>query len=111
MRVAGSEVLHACGISADVDGGSDFDSSGQSLEDGLVRGSRSVREIHLLGIERHLVDGSSGVSGQGIDFANGRFVYRFLDRRPGEPMAADPTVQNTIVVEFDPATDRISAVS
>ena len=48
---------------------------------------------------------------KGIDFANGRFVYRFLDRRPGEPMAADPTVQNTIVVEFDPATDRISAVS
>ena len=48
---------------------------------------------------------------KGIDFADGRFVYTFLERKPGEPMAAAPTVQTKIVVEFDPATDLISAVS
>lgn len=46
-----------------------------------------------------------------LDFTDGRFVYRFLERRPGEPMAAEPTVGKTVVVQFDPASDRISAVS
>ena len=46
-----------------------------------------------------------------VDFTDGRFVYRFLERKPGEPMAAEPTVEKTVVVQFDPATDRISAVS
>lgn len=48
---------------------------------------------------------------KGIDFTDGRFVYRFLERKPGEPMAAEPTVEKKVVVEFDPATDRISVVS
>ena len=46
-----------------------------------------------------------------IDFTDGRFVYRFLERKPDEPMAAEPTVEKTVVVQFDPASDRISAVS
>jgi hypothetical protein len=46
-----------------------------------------------------------------MDFTDGRFVYRFLERKPGEPMAAEPTVEKKVVVQFDPATDRISAVS
>jgi hypothetical protein len=46
-----------------------------------------------------------------VDFTDGRFVYRFLERGPGEPMAADPTVEKKVVVQFDPASDRISAVS
>jgi hypothetical protein len=48
---------------------------------------------------------------QGIGVADGRFVYRFLDRTPEEPMAAEPTVEKKVVVEFDPATGRISTVS
>lgn len=48
---------------------------------------------------------------QGIHFTDGRFVYRFLDRKPGEPMAAEPSVEKTVVVAFDPASDSISAVS
>lgn len=47
----------------------------------------------------------------GIDFAAGRFAYRFLEREPGEPMATEPTVARKVVVRFDPATNDISAVS
>jgi len=46
-----------------------------------------------------------------IDFSDGRFVYRFLERKPGEPMAAEPTVEQKVYVQFDPATQRISALS
>ena len=46
-----------------------------------------------------------------VDFTDGRFVYRFLERRPGEPMAAEPTVEQKVVVQFDPASNQISAVS
>lgn len=48
---------------------------------------------------------------KGIDVTDGRFAYRFLERRPGEPMAAEPSVEKTVVVRLDPAGDRISAVS
>ena len=48
---------------------------------------------------------------KGVEFADRRFVYRFLERKPGEPMAAEPTVEATIVVQFDQATGRISALS
>lgn len=48
---------------------------------------------------------------QGIDFTDGRFVYRFLERKPGEPMAAEPTVARKVVVRFDTTTNEISAVS
>lgn len=47
----------------------------------------------------------------GIDFTDGRFVYRFRERRPGEPMAAEPTVARQVVIRFDPATNQIAAVS
>jgi hypothetical protein len=47
----------------------------------------------------------------GIDFTDGRFVYRFSERKPGEPMAAEPTVARQVVVRFDPATNEIVAVS
>ena len=48
---------------------------------------------------------------ESIDVTDGRFVYRFLERKPGEALAAEPTVQKTVVIQLDPATDRISAVS
>lgn len=48
---------------------------------------------------------------QGIDYDGGRFAYRFLERRDGEPMAAQPTVERTVVVRFDPVTGRIAPVS
>lgn len=46
---------------------------------------------------------------QGIDFADGHFVYRFLERRPGEPMSIPPSVPQTLVIGFDRSTERISA--
>lgn len=46
---------------------------------------------------------------QGIDFADGHFVYRFLERRPGEPMSEPPSVPRTVVIGFDRSTGRISA--
>ena len=46
-----------------------------------------------------------------IEFTDGRFVYRFLERKPGEPIAAEPTVEKRVVVRFDPAANLISAVS
>ena len=45
---------------------------------------------------------------KGIDFTNGHFVYRFLDRESGESMAAEPTVDEHVKVNFDPVTNRIS---
>ena len=44
-----------------------------------------------------------------IQFTDGRFVYHFLERKPDEPMAAAPTVENSVPVRLDPATGRISA--
>ena len=46
-----------------------------------------------------------------IEFTDGRFVYRFLEHKPGEPMAAEPTVEKRVVVQFDPVANLISAVS
>ena len=46
---------------------------------------------------------------QGIDFADGHFVYRFLERRPGEPMSEPPSVPRTVVIGFDRSSERISA--
>lgn len=48
---------------------------------------------------------------EAIDFADGKFVYRFLDHTPDEAMAAEPTLERKVVVQFDPASGRISAVS
>lgn len=46
---------------------------------------------------------------EGIDFTDGRFVYRFLERRPGEPMAAAPSVRRAVPIQFDAASGRITA--
>ncbi len=43
-----------------------------------------------------------------IEFTEGHFVYRFLERKPGEPMAAEPSAQTRVVINVDPATDKIS---
>lgn len=48
---------------------------------------------------------------ESVNVADGRFVYRFLERKPGEPMSAEPTVQKTVGVRLDPAAGRIVAVS
>lgn len=45
----------------------------------------------------------------GIDFVDGHFRYRFLERKPGESMAEPPRVEKTVEVRFDPSTGRISA--
>lgn len=44
---------------------------------------------------------------EGVDFIDGHFVYRFLERKPGEPMAAEPTVEQRVVITLDPASNRI----
>lgn len=44
-----------------------------------------------------------------IEYQDGQFVYRFLERKPDDPMSAPPTVENTVPVRLDPATGRISA--
>lgn len=46
---------------------------------------------------------------EGIRYQDGQFVYRFLERKPDEPMAANPTVENTVPVRLDPDSGRISA--
>lgn len=46
---------------------------------------------------------------EGIEFTGGRFVYRFLERTPGQPMADAPTVEKLVPIRFDPASGRISA--
>ena len=43
-----------------------------------------------------------------IDFAGGHFIYRFLERPPGEPMSEPPTVPRTVVIVFDKSEGRIS---
>lgn len=45
---------------------------------------------------------------QGIEFADGHFVYRFLERRPGQPMSDAPTVEKSVSIHFDPATGGIA---
>ena len=44
-----------------------------------------------------------------VQYADGQFVYHFLERKPDEPMAAEPTEENSVPVRLDPATGRISA--
>lgn len=46
---------------------------------------------------------------ENIQYADGQFVYRFLERKPDEPMAATPTVENTVPVRLDAASGKISA--
>jgi hypothetical protein len=46
-----------------------------------------------------------------VSFDNGVFSYRFLERQPGESMAADPRLPKTVTVRLDPVSGRIDAVS
>ena len=47
---------------------------------------------------------------QDVSAGDGAFVYRFLQRNPGEPMAGDPRVPTTVTVRLDPGTGQIAAV-
>ncbi len=49
------------------------------------------------------------ITPQGIEYSGGQFVYRFMERKPDEPTAAEPSVLNTVPIRFDAATGRISA--
>ncbi len=51
------------------------------------------------------------IAPKSLDVSDGRFVYRFLDRDPGQAMSAEPTVEREVVIDVDPTTERISAVS
>jgi len=44
-----------------------------------------------------------------VDFLDGRFVYNYYERGPGEPMTARPTVQKSFWIRFDRASGVISA--
>ncbi len=48
------------------------------------------------------------IAAQTVDFAQSRFVYRFLDRKPGQSMADAPTEERTMSVYFDPASGGIT---
>lgn len=48
------------------------------------------------------------IAPKGIDFTDGHFVYRFLDRKSGSSMATEPTVEENVKINIDPATSRIS---
>jgi hypothetical protein len=47
---------------------------------------------------------------QAVDFTEGRFIYRFLERGAEEPTAETPTVERSVSVVFDPKSRSISAV-
>jgi hypothetical protein len=46
-----------------------------------------------------------------VDFLDGHFVYNYVDRRPGEPMTAGPSVRKSLWIRFDRAAGVISAGS
>lgn len=46
---------------------------------------------------------------QRIEFTDGRFVYEYLSRRPGEPLSVTPTVPTSTAVEYDRQSGGIRA--
>ncbi len=44
-----------------------------------------------------------------VDFLDGRFVYNYDDRVPGEPVSARPSVQKSLWIRFDQESGDISA--
>ena len=44
-----------------------------------------------------------------LDFLDGRFVYNYYERGPGEPMTARPSVRKSLWIRFDRAAGVISA--
>ena len=51
------------------------------------------------------------IAPQTVDFLDGRFVYNYAARGPGEPMTARPSVQKTLWIRFDKASRIISVDS
>ena len=49
------------------------------------------------------------IASRGVEFTDGRFVYRYLERKPGEPLAAAPSVEKRTEISVDAASNRISA--
>jgi hypothetical protein len=49
------------------------------------------------------------IASRGVEFTDGRFVYRYLERKPGEPLAAAPSVEKRTEITVDAASNRISA--
>ena len=50
------------------------------------------------------------ITPQAVDFAGGRFIYRFVERGAEESMAQTPTLERSVSVVFDPKSRSISAV-
>jgi hypothetical protein len=49
------------------------------------------------------------IAPRGVEFTGGRFVYRYLERKPGEPQAVAPSVEKRTEISVDAASNRISA--
>jgi hypothetical protein len=49
------------------------------------------------------------IAPRGVEFIDGRFVYRYLERKPGEPQAVAPSVEKRTEISVDAASNRISA--
>jgi hypothetical protein len=49
------------------------------------------------------------IAPRGVEFTDGRFVYRYLERRPGEPLAVAPSMEKRTEITVDAASNRISA--
>ena len=49
------------------------------------------------------------IAPRGVEFTDGRFVYRYLERKPGEPLAVAPSVEKRTEITVDAASNRISA--
>lgn len=48
---------------------------------------------------------------ESVEYRDGRFVYRFLDRKPGQPMSEPPSVEKTVRIALDRTSNRISSDS
>lgn len=49
------------------------------------------------------------IAPRGVEFTDGRFVYRYLERKPGEPLAVAPSVEKRTAITVDAASNLISA--
>lgn len=49
------------------------------------------------------------IAPRGVEFTEGRFVYRYLERKPGEPLAVAPSVEKRTAITVDAASNLISA--
>lgn len=51
------------------------------------------------------------IATRSIVFTDGRFVYEYLTRKPGEPLSVPPTVPATVSIDYDAASGEIRAQS